>query len=412
MAGVLLERVSRVFAESAVAVDRLSLEVLDGELLTLVGPSGCGKTTTLRLIAGLDRPTAGNISIGGRCVTDVAARERNVAMVFQNPALYPHLTAGENLTFPLALRNGGGRWLRRLGGWLSPSIGRRQRETRRQNGVAAREAAVLLGIETLLQRWPDELSGGEAQRVALARALVRRPALLLLDEPLSNADLQRRTQLRPEIKRLHRELACTTIHVTHDQTEALALGDRVAVMNRGALQQVGRPQEVYDCPANRFVAEFIGNPPMNFLRGTLTKTDEHWEFRCPAGKSAASRWRFCSTPQLAGPIDFGVRPEHLRVTAENSATSGRFRGIVHEVQSWGEATLISVRLTASGPLGWVNWIAKALGRPIWNCGESVGLDWDDEHTHYFDAATGENIEKSSAIRRFVALGAVQKPITP
>lgn len=244
MKGVRFNKVSKSFGDVSV-LDGIDLEVDDGEFLVLVGPSGCGKSTLLRCVAGLEHPTSGRLHIGERDVTDVQPRERDVAMVFQSYALYPHMTVAENMGFALKIQN------------------RDQAEIDR----AVNEAAEMLGLQDLLQRMPKELSGGQRQRVAMGRAVVRRPKVFLFDEPLSNLDAALRSQLRVELKRLHRDLGATMIYVTHDQVEAMTLADRIAVLNHGNLQQLGSPLELYQNPANRFVAGFIGSPPMCFLEG-------------------------------------------------------------------------------------------------------------------------------------------------
>jgi multiple sugar transport system ATP-binding protein len=246
MARIIIEKLSKTFkgpgSDSIQAVDNVSLAVDDREFLALVGPSGCGKTTTLRLIAGLETPDRGTISIDGRIVNDLEPKERDVAMVFQTPALYPHMSVFENMAFGLKLRK----------------CPRSEIEKR----VTA--AAEMLGLQDSLSRRPEELSGGQRQRVAIGRAIVRRPQIFLFDEPLSNLDAPLRTQMREEIARLHTALGATVIYVTHDQIEAMTLGQRVAVMHRGAIQQLGTPEEIYRRPANDFVAGFIGAMPMNF----------------------------------------------------------------------------------------------------------------------------------------------------
>ncbi len=245
MPAVSLESVTKRFEGGAVAVDDLTLEVDDGEFMIFVGSSGCGKTTALRMIAGLARPTTGTVRIGERVVNDVSPKDRDIAMVFQNYALYPHMTVARNLAYPL----------------------RQRRIARAEIDRRVGEIARMLGLEDLLKRRPAQLSGGQRQRVAMGRAIVREPEVFLLDEPLSNLDAKLRVQMRAELKRLHARLGITTIYVTHDQVEAMTLGHRIAVLSEGRLQQLGTPQEVYDSPCNLFVAGFIGSPPMNLLRG-------------------------------------------------------------------------------------------------------------------------------------------------
>src|SRR6059036_1800511 len=288
MAEVRLEHVTKRFSEDVAALDDLTLEVADGEFLILVGPSGCGKTTALRLVAGLEKPSSGTITIGDRVVNDVTPRDRDIAMVFQNYALYPHMTVYRNLAFGLKERK-----------TPKPEIERR-----------VREASAILGLDDLLKRRPAQLYGGQRQRVAMGRALVREPKAFLLDEPLSNLDAKLRVAMRAELKRLHQRLEITTIHVTHDQVEAMTLGDRIAVMNEGALQQLGHPQEVYDRPANLFVAGFIGSPPMNLLRGVVSHG------RIEAGDLAAER------PSLPdGEVVVGVRPEAFLIAPDGAAST-------------------------------------------------------------------------------------------
>jgi multiple sugar transport system ATP-binding protein len=242
MADVRLESVTKKFG-AVVAVDDVNLNVKDGEFLVLLGPSGCGKTTTLRLIAGLEELTSGNIYIGNKIVNDVPPKDRNIAMVFQSYALYPHMNVYQNISFGLTMR----------------------RVPKDVIDKKVKDVATMLGLETLLARKPKELSGGQRQRVALARAIVRDPQVFLMDEPLSNLDAKLRVQTRGELIRLHERLGVTTIYVTHDQTEAMTLGDRVVVMNKGLIQQIGTPKDVFDKPVNKFVAGFIGTPPMNFI---------------------------------------------------------------------------------------------------------------------------------------------------
>ena len=310
MAEVRLERVSKRF-EGVTAVAELDLVVADGELLALLGPSGCGKTTTLRMIASLERPTTGRIHIGGRDVTDLGARERDVAMVFQDYALYPHMTVADNIGYPLKVR------------------GRRRADIQRRVG----ETAEMLGLGALLARRPAQLSGGQQQRVAVARALVSEPTALLLDEPLSNLDAKLRLEARGFLKNFQRRLGVTTVYVTHDQAEAMALADRIAIMDQGRLLQVGGPLDVYRRPADTFVAGFIGSPPMNLIAcrvapdGLMTR----------GGARLAPAW-----PEAFRPGDrllAGVRPEHLRIAVGD----GGLPAEVYAVEPLGSESLVRVR---------------------------------------------------------------------
>lgn len=255
MAKVVIENVTKKF-EDVIAVKNVSLEIKDTEFLVLVGPSGCGKTTLLRTIAGLEEVTDGKIYIGDRLINDVHPKDRNIAMVFQNYALYPHMTVYDNMAFGLKLR-----------GTPKKDIDRRVEET-----------AEILELKNLLQRLPKQLSGGQRQRVALGRAIVRQPAVFLMDEPLSNLDAKLRVQMRAELKKIHARLKTTIIYVTHDQVEAMTLGDRIAVVLNGEVQQADSPMKVYEKPLNRFVAGFIGSPPMNFVKGTIEKKGDGLKF--------------------------------------------------------------------------------------------------------------------------------------
>jgi multiple sugar transport system ATP-binding protein len=283
MATVQFDDVSKVYGSDVLAVDGLTLDVAEGEFLILVGPSGCGKTTALRMVAGLEEVTSGEIRIGDRVVNDLAPTDRDVAMVFQNYALYPHMTVADNIAFPLRQRK-----------MAKPEIRKR---------VA--DVARLLGIEDLLARRPRALSGGQRQRVAIGRALVRRPQAFLMDEPLSNLDAKLRVQMRAELISLHHRLGITTIYVTHDQTEAMTLGDRVVVLNKGVVQQIDAPERLYSKPANVFVAGFIGSPAMNFLDGTLTDGRVSVGSHTIELPDVVSR----SLTRMNGPVLIGLRPE-------------------------------------------------------------------------------------------------------
>ena len=295
MAGVQLQGVNKFYPGGFHAVVDLDLSIHDEEFVALVGPSGCGKTTSLRMIAGLEEATSGTITIGERVVNNVAPKDRDIAMVFQNYALYPHMTVFKNLAFALKLRK----------------VPRKQIEER----VAW--AAGLLGLEDLLDRKPRQLSGGQRQRVAVGRAIVRKPLVYLFDEPLSNLDAKLRVTTRAEIKRLQRQLATTTVYVTHDQEEAMTLGDRIVVMNAGHIHQAGTPMEVYQNPANRFVAGFVGMPPMNLLEGKAKRLESGLEFQ--AGQLTFSLFgeRFTdlelSESHSESAVALGVRPEGLRL---------------------------------------------------------------------------------------------------
>jgi ABC-type sugar transport system ATPase subunit len=296
MPGVTLDAVTKRFSGGAVAVDELSIDIVDGEFMILVGSSGCGKTTALRMIAGLERPTSGTIRIGDQVVNEVSARDRDIAMVFQNYALYPHMTVARNLGYPL----------------------RQRRLARREVARRVSEVAEMLGLEELLRRRPGQLSGGQRQRVAMGRALVREPEVFLLDEPLSNLDAKLRVQMRAALKRLHARLGVTTVYVTHDQVEAMTLGDRIAVLSDGTLQQLGAPQEVYDHPANVFVAGFIGSPPMNLLRGRVRN-----------GSATAGDLVVPARGVADMDVFVGVRPESLQ-PAHNGMPSLSFEVAVVE----------------------------------------------------------------------------------
>ena len=313
MASVTLEGVTKTFSGLTV-VHAVDLAIAEGEFMVLVGPSGCGKSTTLRMIAGLEETSGGTIRIGARDVTQLEPRERNVAMVFQNYALYPHKTVRENLAFGLKMR-----------GADRADIERR---------VA--QAAAMLKIEPLLARKPRQLSGGQMQRVALGRALVREPDVFLFDEPLSNLDAKMRVHMRDEIARLHREVGTAMIYVTHDQVEAMTLGDRICVMKDGVVQQVGRPLDVYDRPANTFVAGFIGSPEMNFAAGEVTG-----EAGRPVFRSGPLTIPLNGAPQagavaVGAPVTLGIRPEHLVV-----APSG-FPARVRHVERMGAESVLQL----------------------------------------------------------------------
>ena len=379
MASVNLKSVSKRFSSKFAAVNNLTLEVEDQEFLVLVGPSGCGKSTTLRLIAGLERSTEGEVWIGSRRVDDVPPKDRDVAMVFQNFALYPNMSVYKNMSFGLTLRNSSGVFsggvkdvLNRIfNSAFNPMKASSFRGRLADIDEKVRQTAKRLSIEHLLQRKPHQLSGGERQRVALGRAIVREPAAFLLDEPLSNLDAKLRQQMRLELKRLHRDLNVTTIYVTHDQVEAMTLGDRVAVMNEGEILQVGSPLEIYQQPANLFVAEFFGTVPINLCSGTVKQNKDQVEFRShPKSDSGLDLVRMWSNAFVDGQDDswrqrifgrdssagecqqnvvIGFRAEDVSVIAADASQASQkpqksmpfqFSAVVVEVDRLGESTLV------------------------------------------------------------------------
>jgi multiple sugar transport system ATP-binding protein len=329
MASVTFDRVTKVFDGDVAALSDFSLEVRDGEFVVLVGPSGCGKTTALRMVAGLEEITSGEILIGERSVTDVDSRERDVAMVFQNYALYPHMTVYDNIAFGLQARR-------------VPRAEIRQR---------VEQAARALGLGALLRRKPRQLSGGQRQRVAMGRAIVRSPSVFLMDEPLSNLDARLRVQMRAEVARIQHELDATTIYVTHDQVEAMTMGDRVAVIRSGILQQTDEPQAVFDRPANLFVASFIGSPPMNLVQARLGQRGDGvvalvGEQEVPISAEVAA-----ARPGLARysgrMIGLGIRPEHLRdVSHRGEGPTAPLRGRVRATEALGSEVLVHLEVPA------------------------------------------------------------------
>jgi multiple sugar transport system ATP-binding protein len=330
MAQVTLENVAKVYPDGTEAVKDLSLEIADGELVVFVGPSGCGKTTALRMVAGLEEISSGTISIGDRVVNRLPPRERDVAMVFQNYALYPHRSVYENLAFPLKLRK----------------LAKTEIEQR------VKRIARLLGLEDQLQRRPRQLSGGQRQRVAMGRAIVREPQAFLMDEPLSNLDAKLRTEMRAEISLLHKELAVTTIYVTHDQVEAMTLGERVAVMRKGELQQVSAPQELYDRPVNLFVAGFIGSPSMNFVEGTIESADRAASVVFGEERITLDDKEREQQPSLGDwvgkKVIVGIRPEHLEdaALAVNGRPDRTLRGLVRLKEALGSEIVVHFQIEA------------------------------------------------------------------
>ncbi len=366
MATVTLDNVGKVYRGDrgeVTAVQNVSLAIADREFVVLVGPSGCGKSTTLRMVAGLEEITTGTIRIGDRIVNDVAPKDRDIAMVFQNYALYPHMTVYNNMAFGLKMRK----------------VGRAEIQTKVQ------KAARMLGIEHLLQRKPKALSGGERQRVAVGRAIVRSPKAFLFDEPLSNLDARLRLQMRAELKRLHRELQTTAIYVTHDQEEAMTLGDRIVVMKAGRVHQCATPLEVYSRPADRFVAGFVGTPPMNFLSGRLRETDGGVVFDEGSGTIRLPK---ALHRRLAGRLGqefvLGARPETLTFSAPAAAKSGNCLPVqVMVVETLGADQDVYLQTRAGVQM--VARIPAGLGVKE---GTSVEVYFDSEQVHLFEP--GEN----------------------
>jgi len=379
VAEVVFEKVRKEFG-STVAVDDLDLTIDEGEFVSVLGPSGCGKTTTLRMLAGLEQPTGGTIRIGERVVTGVPPSKRDIAMVFQSYALYPHMTVAKNIAYPLKKRG--------------------VRDPERSERVQA--TARLLELEELLDRKPRQLSGGQQQRVALGRALVREPQVFLLDEPLSNLDARLRAHMRAELIELHRRIGRTMIYVTHDQLEAMTMSTRIAVMNAGVLQQFATPADIFHRPANVFVAGFIGSPGMSLVEGELISEGEapvsggveipnrggaaRLRFRCDALDTALGPGMVAESA-APGSVTLGIRPEDILLgTGEHAA-------VVRVVERTGHESI--VRLNADGtPL-----IARASGDTPINAGETIRFALRDERLHFFDGSTGRRLNADSEEER-------------
>jgi multiple sugar transport system ATP-binding protein len=359
MTHVRFDTVTKEFADGLRAVERLDLSIEQGEFMVLVGPSGCGKTTALRMAAGLEAITEGTISIDGRIVNDVPSAKRDIAMVFQNYALYPHMTVFENMAFGLQQR----------------------RMSKRDMEFRVREIARLLELEPFLSRKPKALSGGQRQRVAMGRAIVRRPSVFLMDEPLSNLDAKLRVQMRAEILALQRQLGVTTIYVTHDQVEAMTMGDRVAVLRGGKLQQVAPPQELYRQPANLFVAGFIGSPAMNLVEGSLRNGVVE------IGRAGGR------------PVAVGIRPEHLRLDRDGlRATVAHVEDLGAELIVHAEVDAAPVRAddarenVSAGKPERARLVARLPAETNIRVGEEIGLGWEPSRLHVFDRVSGESFD--------------------
>jgi multiple sugar transport system ATP-binding protein len=370
---VRFERVTKTFDQNCVLAE-LDLSIPDGDFLVLLGPSGCGKTTALRIAAGLEAPTGGRVFIGDRDVTELPPRARDIAMVFQSYALYPHLKVRENIGYPLRIRK-------------MPKARIRQEVDR---------VASALGLGDHLDRKPRHLSGGQRQRVALARAIIRNPAAFLMDEPLSNLDAQLRVQMRTEIKRLQHDLGATTLYVTHDQVEAMTMADRIAVLRDGVLQQLAPPLELYSQPANTFVARFVGSPPMNLLAGSISDG----VFRCAAGA--------IDVPPAArrGDVQLGFRPEAATMIdlAGPADPAGHLQLPVYAVEPLGNEMIVAFRVGAD----FLNVRAPA-GAPI-AVGQNCGIRVPAGHVHFFDSQTGQRESQAAASQQEIPVSPLKETL--
>jgi ABC-type sugar transport system ATPase subunit len=361
MSTVSFENTVKRYSDAAVILDGITLDVRDGEFMVLVGPSGCGKSTLLRCLAGLEEVTSGTVRIGERVVNDLAPRDRDIAMVFQSYALYPHMSARENMAFGLSVRK----------------VPRPEIEAR------VDEAARLLEIPHLLDRFPKDMSGGQRQRVAMGRAIVRHPKVFLFDEPLSNLDAALRTQMRVELKRLHERLKATIIYVTHDQVEAMTLADRICVLNRGVIQQVGTPAEVFETPANRFVATFIGTPQMNIVEAETAV--EGKGVRVSAGGVDLVVEGFAGAGGRK--VLLGIRPQDLKIAKDSRIVEGA----VEIVEALGRTSLVHIALPGGAKIACEGPAAEAAELCS---GAAIRLDIDPARVHLFDAETGLSIPRT------------------
>ncbi len=357
MARVLLKGLTKRFGE-VVAVDNLNLEAKDKEFVVFLGPSGCGKTTSLRCIAGLERVDEGEIFIGDAMVNDLQPKDRDIAMVFQNYALYPHMTVYKNMSFPLE------------------NFGYTVEEAHKR----IVEVAELLQITPLLQRKPTELSGGQQQRVALGRAIVREPKVFLMDEPLSNLDAKLRVHMRAELKKLQKDLGVTTIYVTHDQLEAMTMADRIAIMEQGVLQQMDSPHEVYDHPANQFVAGFVGTPPINFFECTRSKEGvlDMGEFQYALRGDLAEAAQKATSDEII----LGIRPQDVRVHEERGDADGRIAALIYTTEPLGEVLILDLKIGKD--------LLKASVSPDFHTDrDELWLEFPPENVYLFDKKTGD-----------------------
>ncbi|MFC7396381.1 ABC transporter ATP-binding protein [Chelatococcus sp. GCM10030263] len=353
MAPVLIDQVKKAYGSTAV-LHGVSIDIADGEFVVLVGPSGCGKSTLLRTIAGLENITGGRMMIGNRVINDVPPKERDIAMVFQNYALYPHMTVGANMGFSLKLR----------------------RVPKSETEARVKRAAEILDLSHLLERFPRQLSGGQRQRVAMGRAIVRDPQVFLFDEPLSNLDAKLRVQMRTEIKELHQRLKTTTVYVTHDQIEAMTMADKIVVMHDGVVEQIGAPLDLYDRPANQFVAGFIGSPSMNFIKGKIERDG----FKADSG--IVLPMKTAPESEIGRSAVYGIRPEHFR------AREGGLAMEVAVVEPTGSETLVIMR--SSGEEMTCVFRERVLPKP----GQIIEVQPDTDLVHLFDMKSGQRLHFS------------------
>jgi multiple sugar transport system ATP-binding protein len=363
MAEVTLRNVAKIYPGNVKAVKNIDLDIKDREFMVLVGPSGCGKSTTLRMIAGLEEITEGEIRIGGRLINDVPPKDRDIAMVFQNYALYPHMTVYDNMAFGLKLRK-----------FKKADIDKR-----------VKEAARILSIEDCLYRRPKALSGGQRQRVAVGRAIVRKPEAFLFDEPLSNLDAKMRVQMRAEISKLHTQLETTMIYVTHDQVEAMTMGDRICVMDNGIIQQIDSPTNLYDNPANLFVAGFIGIPPMNFFSGEILEKGgklifKEETFELPLAES----WKDAVNPYINRKAVFGIRPEDICWNKAGNGDYPEIKAEIEVIEPMGSETYLYLNTEIHG------FIARVEAHKIFKVGDKIELPLFMPKAHLFDQET-ENL---------------------
>ena len=361
MVDLKIENLTKKYGETT-GLDGFSINVKSGELMVLLGPSGCGKTTAIRCVAGLTSPTSGQISLGNKKINDLSPKDRDIAMVFQNYALYPHMSIYDNIAFPLKMR-------KKSKSYIQEKV---------------KQMADLLGINDLLDRKPKELSGGQMQRVALGRALVREPKLFLMDEPLSNLDAKLRTHMRTEIKKLQKKIGITTLYITHDQVEAMSMADKIAIMKNGNIQQIGTPMEVYHQPKNTFVGQFIGNPQMNLISGSI-RDKILFLFSQPIANQLIDKTIF--EKKLKGDFIVGIRPRDIIILTRTDITAGiRLQGLVVFVEMLGDDTTIEIKIGSDNLLVTTNDSINTL-----HMGDKIEIGLEYSKMHFFDVA-GKRIE--------------------